>query len=72
MKTAAAIEFLQDNHLGKWLSARQAAEQELSDKHQLFCVCGKLATGLHMGGCRKFHKEVNNATLEKLTELLNK
>lgn len=72
MKTADAIESLQDKHFGEWLATRQVAEQELSDKCRPFCVCGRLATGLHESRCRKFHKEVDKATLEKLSELLDK
>lgn len=34
------------------------AEQIISDKHPMKCVCGRLCTGLHEMNCRAFKKAV--------------
>ena len=64
------IEFLKQNHLSMWLTSRNEVENELSDKQSMFCICGKLATGLHERNCRKFQNEVNRKTTVKLKHLL--
>lgn len=33
-------------------------EDEVSNEHPWFCVCGKLATGLHEMNCKKFKQAV--------------
>lgn len=36
----------------------------------IFCVCGKLATGLHEANCRRFNKMVDKETCKRLEYLL--
>lgn len=36
----------------------------------MFCVCGKLATGLHESSCRKFNKVVDAETVKRLNHLI--
>ena len=32
----------------------------------MFCICGKLATGLHEKNCRRFNEKVDKETARKL------
>ena len=57
---------LQDNNFAGWLKARQEAWDELSEKHSMFCVCGRLCTGLHEQNCRRFQDDVTLKTIKRL------
>ena len=70
MKISEKLNYLQENHFGEWLKVRQETEQELSDKQSMFCVCGRLATGLHEMHCTKFRNKVITETVKKLAHLL--
>lgn len=70
MKQSEKIETLRQNHLSEWMKARKIVDDELSRKQSTFCVCGKLATGLHEMNCRKFNQLVNKETAKKLNHLL--
>ena len=63
------VNYLQENHFGEWLSTRQKVENEISDNQSVFCVCGRLATGLHESHCGKFRTKVNQKTVERLEYL---
>lgn len=67
---AEKIRTLQSKHLPEWLKTRQIIDSEFSQKQEMFCICGKLATGLHERSCRKFNQLVNKETMKKLTHLL--
>ena len=62
--------YLGDNHLGEWLKTRREVEDELSARQSMFCVCGKLATGLHENSCRKFRDKVTSETVSRLKHLI--
>ena len=47
----AKMQELQDKDFKGWLLARQTTWDELSDVHDMFCVCGRLCTGLHEQSC---------------------
>lgn len=64
--------YLQDNHLGEWLKTRQEVENDLSSRQSILCLCGRLATGFHEKGCRKFIGKVNSETVKKLNHLIVK
>lgn len=70
MKLADKIEYLQDHHFSDWLSMRQKVDIEISDQQAMFCVCGRLATGFHEKGCRKFNNKVNTETVKRLSHLI--
>ena len=72
MKLTDKLKLLQDNHFGEWLKTRQVVENELSDRQSMFCVCGRLATGLHESHCRRFSKAVMNETVKRLEPLIIK
>ena len=70
MKKEEKLKYLQDNHFGEWLKTRKEMENEISDSQSMFCVCGRLATGLHESNCRKFHDKVTDETVKKLNHLI--
>lgn len=72
LKLTNKLQYLQDNHFSEWLSTRQIVLNELSDKQSMFCLCGRLATGLHENGCRKFQTKVTTETVKRLEHLLPK
>lgn len=72
MKLEEKIEFLQDKHFNEWITARATCSNEVSNQQSMFCVCGRLATGFHESGCRKFNTKVNNETVKRLSYLLPK
>lgn len=70
MKIQEKLAYLQDNHFGEWLSTRQKVQDELSEKQSKFCMCGKLATGLHESNCKKFNNKVTSETVKRLQHLI--
>jgi hypothetical protein len=66
------LDDLQSNHIGDWLRVRQQVEDEMSGKQMPFCVCGRLATGLHESSCRKFQGKVRVETVKRLNYLFKK
>jgi hypothetical protein len=72
MKINEKIEYLQDNHFSDWLNQRVIVFDKLSDRQSMFCICGRLATGLHETNCRKFNNKVNAETVKQLSHLLVK
>lgn len=62
---------LKSDYFGDWLKAYDECSEEVSNEHSMFCVCGKLATGLHESSCAKFRKEVEKRTVKKLEHLIN-
>ena len=64
------LKYIQDNHLGEWLKTRQQVADEISNKQSMFCVCKRLATGLHESSCRKFQNKITNETVKRLKHLL--
>lgn len=71
MKESEKIEILRDKHFSSWLMTRKKVKDEVSDSQTMFCVCGKLATGLHEETCRKFNKKINSETVKRLAHLLS-
>lgn len=64
------VEWLTSNFFIDFISTRERVFNELSDKQSMFCVCGKLATGLHERTCRKFNKAVDSETVKRLNHLI--
>lgn len=70
MKLAEKIEYLLENHPTEWRQAWQLNEEGLSQAQPMFCVCGRLATGLHERTCRRFQKKVDSVTAKSLQHLI--
>ncbi len=69
MNVVEKKEFLENTHFNDWINTRMKIVDELSNKQSMFCVCGRLATGLHEGSCRKFNDRVNSETVKRLSYL---
>jgi len=72
MKLFEKLEAIQKSDFNEWLRVRQIVEDELSDNQSMFCVCGKLATGLHESMCVRFRNKVNTETVKRLKHLIPK
>ena len=72
MKLYEKLEYLKGNHFDCFLTTHQRVFDEFSDQQQIFCCCGKLATGLHENNCKKFRKKVTEETVKRLEHLLPK
>lgn len=70
MKLAEKLEYLQTNHMSVWLMTRSKVFEELSDKQQFVCICGRLPSGLHESSCTKFNNKVTSETVKRLKRLL--
>jgi len=70
MKIQDKIKYLQDNYFSEWIKKRKEIEDKLSEENAIFCVCGRLATGLHEKFCRKFQNKVTSETVKELKHLL--
>jgi hypothetical protein len=70
MKIHEKLKYIQDNHFSEWLKTRRGVENELSEKQSAFCICGRLATGLHESHCRKFQNAITRETLARLKHLI--
>lgn len=56
----------------EWDEKRREVDEELSKMQGIFCLCGRLATGLHERSCRRFNSKVDSETAKKLSHLLKK
>ena len=70
MRLQEKLNILQDNHFSEWLKTRREVANEESAKQSMFCVCGRLATGLHESHCTKLSKRITNITIKRLSHLL--
>lgn len=70
MKKQDKLNYLFNNHYSEWIKTRTEVDNELSEKQSMFCVCGKLATGLHESHCKRFKAKVDNETLNRLKHLI--
>lgn len=64
------LEILWQNHNEAYNKARNEAIEEMDNITPIFCVCGKLATGLHTSRCRKFNDRVDSIIINKIGHLL--
>lgn len=73
MKLQEKLAYIQENHFGEWLKKRKEVEDKVSKEHYIWCVCGKLCTGLHEMNCKRFNDKVTSQTVQSLKHLyLNK
>jgi len=70
VRISEKIDFLKEHHMREFLDARETVADELSNTNKLFCICGKLATGLHESMCRKFSRRVDEITANKIYPLM--
>ena len=55
-----------DKQFVKYTIMREKAWNEISEKCPVFCICGRLCTGLHESTCKKFQDAVERRTKELL------
>lgn len=72
MKLKEKHAYLVDNHLSEWISARQKANDLVSKQYPIFCICGRLCTGLHEQSCSRFKNRVNSVAIKSLEHLFSK
>lgn len=70
MKLAEKLEYLQTTNMSIWLETRTKVFEELSDKQQFMCICGRLPSSLHERSCTKFNNKVTSETVKRLKRLL--
>lgn len=70
MKLIDKIRHLEEHHFSEWLDTRRAVENEFSSQQSMWCVCGRLATGLHERYCKRFNNKVNSETVKRLQHLI--
>ena len=70
MRITEKLQFIQDHYFSEWLRTRSKVEEELSNNQSTFCICDRLATGLHESCCKKFNDAVTKKTLKELKYLL--
>ena len=68
-KKAEKLAFLFKYAMKDWLKARQEADEEVSREHEMFCVCGKLCTGLHESSCKRFRDKVDTRAINRLKHI---
>jgi hypothetical protein len=66
------IEYLKENYNSEWTNTWDRERDKLSNLQPLFCICGRLATGLHELNCKKFKNKVDNNTAISLKHLIKK
>ena len=70
MKRQEKLTYLKENHFGWWITTRRRVFRELSEKQEIMCCCGNLATSLHETHCRRFNAKVDTETIKRLSHLL--
>jgi hypothetical protein len=70
MKIAEKIAYLMENHPKEWREAHTTADTLVSSQCAMWCVCGKLCTGLHERTCARFKNKVNSEAAKQLKHLL--
>lgn len=64
------IEKLNEEHFTEFIRTRREVFNQMSDAQSLFCVCKRLATGLHENSCKRFQDKVTTETIKRLKHLL--
>lgn len=72
MKEKEKIDWLKSHCYSEFASMYGKVFDDLSETQPIFCVCGKLATGLHERTCKKFKDKVEREVLRRLVHLLPK
>lgn len=70
MKIAEKLRRIKDKDYDLFVKTRKQVFDELDNKQTMFCVCGKLATGLHTSHCKKFNDKVTSETVKRLSYLI--
>lgn len=72
MNLTEKLKSLQDNHLGEWILTRDKVAKEFSENQPTFCICGKLASGLHESNCRRLSNAITKETVKRMFKIVRK
>lgn len=72
MKKYEKLTYLTLNHFSLFRETYLKVFSELSEKQEVFCCCGRLATSVHEVHCKKFAAKVEGETIKRLRHLLPK
>ena len=70
MKFIDKKKFLIKNYPDDYENVRREVFNVLSNEQTVFCVCGKIASGLHEDRCSKFNALVDKETVKTLQHLI--
>ena len=70
MKFIDKKKFLIKNYQSDYVKTRREVFNNLSNNQAVFCVCGRIASGLHEDRCSKFNALVDKETVKKLEHLI--
>ena len=70
MKEKEKIDWLKSHCFSEFAGMYGKVFDDLSETQPIFCVCGKLATGIHERTCKKFNNKVEREVLRRLAHLL--
>lgn len=70
MKFIDKKKFLIKNFRCDYVNTRREVFNALSNEQAVFCVCGKIASGLHEDRCSKFNALVDKETVKILEHLI--
>ena len=65
------LKYLKQNHYDIYRSERNKIEEQEIDNLDILCLCGRLATGLHLRSCSKFQTLVSKKTVNNLQHLID-
>lgn len=68
MKQKDKINIIKSSHPMEWLLLRNRTFDNLSSMQEIFCCCGRIASGLHESRCSKFNAKVDKETLRRWEE----
>lgn len=72
MKKNEKLAYLIHNHFDLFVETHLRAYNDLSEKQEVFCCCGRVATYSHEVHCKDFGAKVENETIKRLRHLLPK
>jgi hypothetical protein len=70
MKLTEKLDYLQNKYLSDWIDTYHKVEDKFSERQSVFCLCGRLATGLHENNCKKFKDAIIKETVKRLEHLI--
>lgn len=70
MKKCEKLTYLIFNHFDLFVETFLQAFNELSEKQEIFCCCGRVTSYVHEVHCKKFQAKVEKETIKRLSHLL--
>lgn len=72
MKKCEKLTYLIFNHFDLFVETFLQAFNDLSERQEIFCCCGRVSSYVHEVHCKKFQAKVENETINRLSHLLPK